>query len=198
MQDRPVPLPDSQRAQRTEKHIAEGSSDVARWSQPVNLATQWDARAQRAAAFIPAGARVLDLGCGMMALRQALKPDCVYTPADIVAREPGCLVVDLNRQEFPQGKYDWVTFLGVLEYIHDAGWPLRQARMAAPNMLLTYCADITRGAALAQRRGMGWVNDFDVSAMREMIQSSGWEIATENVDKRGPHNHQIMFVCRRT
>jgi hypothetical protein len=198
MQIRPAPLPDAERAQRTERLIAEGASDVARWSQPVNLATQWDSRAQRAAAFIPAGARVLDLGCGMMALRQALKPGCTYTPADIVAREPGCLVIDLNKREFPAGQYDWVTFLGVLEYIHDAGWPLRQARTVAPDLLLTYCADITRGAATPQRRGMGWVNDFDLPAMRQLIQSSGWKIATENVDKQGVHNHQIMFVCRQT
>ena len=36
-------------------------------------------------------------------------------------------MVDLNRREFPSGDYDWVTFLGVLEYIHEPRWPLEQA-----------------------------------------------------------------------
>lgn len=194
-QQRPVPLPDAERAGKTENLIAAKASDIERWSEFTSLATQWDARAQRAAAHIPDHARVLDIGCGAMALRLALKPGCAYFPADIVERAPGCRVVDLNRQEFPEGSYDWVTFLGVLEYIHDPAWPLRMSHRAAPHLLLTYCVDITGGAAIAQRRGMGWVNDLNLDGMRALLHETGWRINAESLDKQGPHNHQMMFVC---
>lgn len=197
MNDRPVPLPDADRARETESLMERGASDVARWAQFTSLATQWDARAQRAAAHIPANSRVLDIGCGAMALRHALKPGCHYTPADLVARSPECLVVDLNQEQFPEGEYDWVTFLGVLEYVHDPARVLRRTALAAPHMLLTYCVDITAGAALHLRRGMGWVNEYDLSQFRALLQANGWVITSEAIDKQGMHNHQMMFVCRK-
>ena len=170
-------------------------SDLERWAQPVNLAAQWDARANRAGVHIPAGVRVLDIGCGSMALRRALKPGCVYVPADIVEREPGCMVIDLNRQEFPPCSYDWVTLLGVLEYIHDPAWALQKAHEAASNLLLTYCVDTANGKAVSERRGMGWVNDFDPPGIRELLKSARWAIAGEMLDKRGAYDNQMMFVC---
>src|SRR5688500_4154416 len=105
------PKPDAHRACETERLIAEGRTDIARWAQMQSLATQWDARAERAASHIPAGAKVLDIGCGAMALKAMLKPGCSYTGADVVERAPGALVIDLNRKEFPEGHYDWLTFL---------------------------------------------------------------------------------------
>jgi hypothetical protein len=39
-------------------------TDTGRWSNPDSLEAAWDGRAELAAQFIPAGARVLDLGCG--------------------------------------------------------------------------------------------------------------------------------------
>lgn len=196
-QERPSPLPEQARADKTVQQMAAGTSDVERWAQHMSLATQWDSRAERAAAHIPAGSRVLDLGCGAMALRHALKPGCTYVPADIVEREPGALVIDINKQEFPQGSYDWITFLGVLEYIHSPAWPLMRAHTAAPNLLLTYCVDVSSGSAISQRRGMGWVNDFDLTGMRTVLSESGWKIELETLDKQGAHNHQMMFVCHR-
>src|SRR5262249_42701637 len=126
MNTRNPPQPDATRARETERLIAECGTDIARWSQVQSLATQWDARAARAASHIPAGAKVLDIGCGAMALNAALKSGCSYVGADVVERAPGALVVDLNRKEFPEGYYDWVTYLGVLEYIHEPAWPLVQ------------------------------------------------------------------------
>lgn len=194
---RAPPQPERERAAATEQLIAEGATDTARWAQMNSLATQWDARAARAAEHIGENAHVLDIGCGAMALKSALKPGCTYQGADVVERAPGCLVVDLNQKQFPPGAYDWITFLGVLEYIHEPSWPLIKAHEAVPRLLLTYCCDITNGAAIPQRRGMGWVNDLSLPDLRALLARSGWEINSESVDKRGPHNHQMMLVCTR-
>ena len=197
MNTRIPPKPDANRARETERLIAEGGTDTARWAQMQNLATQWDARAQRAATYIPKGTKVLDIGCGAMALKAALPQGCNYTGTDVVERAPGTLVIDLNRKEFPQGQYDWVTFLGVLEYIHEPAWPLKQAAAIAPHLLLTYCCDITQGQAVELRRSMGWVNDLSLDAIRLLLNECGWRIDAEALDKQGAHNHQYMLVCSR-
>jgi hypothetical protein len=155
----------------TEGLIARKETDVARWSTLDSLATQWDGRAAMAGEWIPDHVRVLDLGCGAMTLGSLLKPGCSYFPADVVERRKGCFVVDLNRQEFPVGRYDWVTFLGVLEYIHDVGWPMQKARQAAPNLLVTYCTHI--GGDVSIRRGMGWVNDLNRAEFETLLMDTG-------------------------
>jgi Methyltransferase domain len=148
-----------------------------------------------AAEWIPAGARVLDVGCGAMMLGALLKPGCSYVPADVVERAPGCCVVDLNAGEFPLGEYDWVSFLGVLEYVHDIAMPLVRARIAAPNLLVTYCTHL--GGDVAIRRGMGWVNDLTQAGFEAALAASGWRIARFAEVKRGPTNVQFMYGCGR-
>src|SRR5262249_32168343 len=153
---------------------------------------QWDARAAMAAEWIPAGSRVLDVGCGAMALGSLLKPGCSYFPADLVERRPGAFVVDLNAGEFPSGSYDWASFLGVLEYVHNPAWPLERARAAAPNLLVTYCTHV--GGDLAVRRGMGWVNELTRDQFERMLAGTLWRIERIAEVKRGPTNIQLMYA----
>jgi len=195
MNDRAPPQPITTRERETEDLMARGATDVARWAAPAILARQWDARAAMAAEWIQHGSRVLDVGCGAMVLGALLKSGCSYFPADVVERRPGAFVVDLNRQEFPSGDYDWVTFLGVLEYVHDLAWPLARAREAAPNLVVTYCTHL--GGDIAVRRGMGWVNDLTLRQFEAALSKACWRIARTGVVKRGPTNIQLMYACGR-
>lgn len=192
---RPPPLPNEERARQTEVLMREKRTDVARWAQPENLATQWDARAEMAARLIPPGQRVLDVGAGAMALKALLPEDCRYTPADVVSRCEGCLVADLNKGEFPPGEYDWITLLGVLEYVYDVEGALRRAAAAAPNLVVTYCTFV--GGDPLPRRGLGWVNDLERAAFEAMLQAAGWRFEPGAEVKRGPTNIQLMYRCRR-
>jgi hypothetical protein len=193
MQHRVPPLPTTQRIHQTAELISRKATDIERWSKIENLATQWDSRAAMAAEWIPDNIRVLDIGCGAMALEKALKNGCQYFPCDVVARRPDCIVADLNRGEFPLEQYDWVTFLGVLEYIHDIDWPVRRAAKIAPNMIVTYCTFV--GEDVSDRRGLGWVNDLRYDEFKTLLQQCGWRILREREVKRGYSNIQIMFAC---
>jgi len=192
---RAPPQPTAARVRETETLIARKATDVARWSAADNLATQWDARAAMAAEWIPPGVRLLDVGCGAMALGALLKPGCSYFPADVVERRPGAFVADLNAQEFPPGTYDWVSFLGVLEYVHEPAWPLARARAAAPHLIVTYCTHV--GGDVALRRGMGWVNDLTRADFEAALAAAGWRVARAGEVKRGPTNIQLMYACGR-
>lgn len=193
MSFRAPPKPTDERARATEQLMRERATDTQRWAQMDSLATQWDARAAMAAEWIPAGSRVLDIGAGAMALEAALKPGCSYQPADVVERRPGCFVVDLNRGEFPPGGYDWVSFLGVLEYVHDVDRTLARAREAAPRMIVTYCT-FHRGD-IGVRRGMGWVNELTAAQFEAALARSGWKVERSREVKRGPGNIQLMYEC---
>ena len=192
---RAPPQPTTERVRETEALIARKATDVKRWAAFENLATHWDARAAMAADWIPAGSRVLDVGCGAMALGGLLKPGCSYFPADVVERGPGAFVADLNALEFPPGQYDWVSFLGVLEYVHDLAWPLERAREAAPKLLVTYCTHV--GGDVAPRRGMGWVNDLTRAGFERALAGAGWCVDRAGEVKRGPTNVQLMYSCGR-
>lgn len=194
MSFRAPPTPSEDRARATEDLIRDRGTDTQRWARLDSLATQWDARAAMAAEWIPGGSRVLDVGAGAMALGSVLKPGCTYQPADVVERRPGCLVVDLNRGEFPPGSYDWITFLGVLEYVHDVDAALVRARGAAPRTIVTYCT-FTPGADVAIRRGMGWVNELTAQQFEAALERGGWRIERSREVKRGPGNIQMMYDC---
>jgi len=191
MQKRLPPQPTFDRVKKTEELIRNRETDVDRWQGFGNLATQWDERAAMAAKLIGENQSVLDIGAGAMTLGSLLPANCTYTPADVVERCPGCQVVDLNKHEFPTGDYDWITFLGVLEYVHDITWPLSKALRAASKLVVTYCSDI--GANPAARRGMGWVNNYSKQDFDALLTSVGWKIESCNEVKRGLTNIQYMY-----
>jgi hypothetical protein len=196
MSYRTPPQPTSERAAATERLILSGATDTARWAQFGNLASEWDGRAALAGRQIAPGSRVLDIGAGAMTLEYFLPENCSYFPADVVSRRPGCQIVDLNAGQFPAGTFDCVTFLGVLEYVHDIGRALRLAAVAAPGLVVTYCT-MTDANAQQRRRGMGWVNDYTDEEFQQRLTDAGWRVASTLEVKRGMGNLQFMYVCHR-
>lgn len=194
---RPPPQPTGTRSSATEDLIAKKATDLARWSDSANLATQWDGRAKIAGALIGAAARrVLDIGAGAMTLRSFLPATCAYVPADVAKRSDDCLVIDLNQQQLPPGEFDFVTFLGVLEYIHDPAWPLRAAAKAAPGLIVSYCTN--NSGDTAYRRGLGWVNDFTETEFEALLAETGWRIESRTDYKRNAKNVQYVWKCERS
>jgi hypothetical protein len=138
-------VPMAERVERTATLAGQGETDLARWSDARNLDPQWSGRSWHAARLIAPGSHVLDVGAGAQALKQFLTPEFRYTPSDVVARTPETYVADLNRGEFPPGRYDVVTALGVLEYVNDLPTLFAAMRRAAPTAIVSYSASTNRG-----------------------------------------------------
>ncbi|MCW5752824.1 MAG: hypothetical protein KIT81_16945 [Alphaproteobacteria bacterium] len=173
--------------------LARRESDLARWSDPRNLQAEWDERAAMAARHVLPGQPVLDLGCGAMALERFLPPGTPYRPADIVARRADCLVIDLNRGEFPEGRFGSVTLLGVLEYLYEPEAVLRRARLAAGRLVLSYAIDL--GQKPEKRRANGWVNDFKEAEIRRLLEASGWRLVEQSPIRVRRKVRHDLFVC---
>jgi hypothetical protein len=162
------------RLARVARLIESTASDVERWTDPLNADGALDhSRSKRVAGIIPPGVSVLDLGCGAMALKEYLPATCTYHPADLVQRGSDCQVVDLNKGEFPVGRFDWVTMLGVLEYVFDVEGVLRSCRQAASHLVVDYNSQWLD--ASDRRRRCGWVNDLSPGTFADLAIRAGWK-----------------------
>lgn len=161
--------------------IAMERTDMKRWSKPQSFEAEWNARAKRAADFIPAAASVLDLGCGMMALEKFLPDSCLYIPSDLVRRDERTILSNFNEGNFPDAaaqQADFITLLGVLEYVYDASAFLAHLRCWNRPILLSYCATEAIGET-AKRRALGWVNDFSLADLSALFLAAGFSIQRE-------------------
>jgi hypothetical protein len=186
--------PESERVARTASLARDGQTDLERWADERNLDPRWTPRSRRAARMIPPHTHVLDLGAGAQALRCLLPEGCRYTPSDVVARTRDTVVADLNRGGFPGGRYDVVTALGVLEYVHDIEPVLAAMRAAAPMAVLSYCA-VTGGQA-ADRLKHGWVNAFPLEQLLRAAQRAGWAAAVGELLSTSAIFDQWIIVLR--
>ncbi len=152
-------------------------TDLARWSDAANLSAAWNERARLAADFIPAGAHVMDLGCGRMALETYLPPGCRYTPCDLVARDERTLLCDFNSQAVPQpAGVTHLVALGVLEYIHDWRGFLGQMCAFGLPVVFSYCP--TDFTSHLDRKALGWINHLSLNDLCEGFTEAGFNLQT--------------------
>jgi Methyltransferase domain len=153
------------------------AADAARWSDPRSFEPAHDERAQFAAQFVPAGARVLEFNCGRMALRRYLPGGCEYRGCDLVAREADTIVCDLNAGEFPTEAAlaaDIIVMLGVLETITDVETFFTHLRFCKGDLVLSYCATDLTGKC--DRAALGYTNHFSYFELARLFDRFGFRI----------------------
>lgn len=147
---------------------------IDRWSQEdVGKLEIWADRARAAAVHAHPGMRVLDIGCGAMALEGLLPEGCTYLPMDCVRRDARTIVRDLNREPFPEVEADMAFGLGVLEYLYDVPRFLRRLRKAVPRALLSY-HPLDRNIG-RDRWSLGWVNALNSGELAALLRHAGFK-----------------------
>jgi len=175
-QDAPQPRNETERRKAV---IRQGRTDEARWADPGNLEAAWQERSRIAATWIPAGAKVLDIGCGAMTLERHLPEGCTYIPCDVVRRDERTERCDLNRGEIPSrlAEADRVTMLGVLEYLYDPRPILLAAAQAGRTLLFSYC--LAEYSAGRDRGALGWVNAYSRADLHLLAAEAGYRVKAE-------------------
>lgn len=161
----------------------QGAAPLARWADTQAMKGLWTNRAERVGRAIPAGARVLDLGCGAMEVEGFLPPGCVYLPSDVVKRDGRTRLCDYARGQFPApgalgGAPDRVTVLGVIEYMPRPAAFLRALRQYDARVLISYA--LLDQAPLLNREDKDWVNHLTRREFREMAAAAGFTVLSES------------------
>ena len=159
---------------------SEHKTDFARWTDSDNLKDAWRYRSTLAAKYIPAGATLLDVGCGKMAFEEMLPERCRYIPVDVVARDSRTIVCDLNNDEYPCVKgVTHIVVLGVLEYLCDtASFFAWLGRVECQTLILSYVT-LNERMPPSKRRAVGWINDLNREELVGLASSSEFVLVTE-------------------
>ncbi len=141
-----------------------------RWTN-MTQSQSWPYRYKEISKRIQPGSSVLDIGCGMMELKQYLPLNCKYVGLDMVARGDKTLIYDLNNKVDIQklldsraGKkrFDYAVCSGVLEYLNRPLWlPVWLGELANTAILSYYAAEIRDDELSADKNG--WANNYTYS-----------------------------------
>lgn len=145
------------------------------WGGPDTLEPAFARRRARIAAsgMIRDGAIVLDIGCGIPALRYMLPRRCRLIPCDVVARDSDYRVAALGEGALPEPENATVvTALGLLEHADTdlPGWLRRLRGLNRPVIASYHPADDTRGI---DRASFGWINALTRRQLHEAAEAAG-------------------------
>jgi len=154
----------------------------------------WDARNRIIADAIPAGASVLDLGCGLQTLRRHLKAGCRYQPCDIIKSAPEVLLCDFNSGVYPELKerFDFAVCSGVFEFLRDPAEFLKMAPQLGRVLVLSY-NPVLPGQSRLKRRELMWVNHFRRQDLEALFQAAQLECSPFHISVTG----EITYALRK-
>jgi hypothetical protein len=163
----------------------------ARWKDIEYFDETWRHRIKQMAAYIPANASVMDLGCGKGWLREIIDPER-YTGIDYRPRGEGTLVCDFNKRQFPDLWRDVAFVSGCLEYVKDYRWFITQICGKTKLCILSYCPLETH-PDLVTRRRVGWVNDLTIDDIKREFAGHRFNLSAETVT---PNQNAILVFER--
>jgi hypothetical protein len=138
----------------------------------------WEHRTRLASELLKSERSVVDVGCGLMALRALLPSTTRYIPVDIVPRGTDTILVDLNKEAMPPVEADAAALLGVIEYIIDPRAVLLQFKQ-----FRTLCVSYNyKGikdvlwTLFPERKKVGWKNRLTKRQFERLVVSLGYRI----------------------
>jgi lipopolysaccharide biosynthesis glycosyltransferase len=171
----------------------EGSKE--HWAKAESYQAGWEKRAILAARWLQNLDRVADIGCGEpMSLKRHLSRKTEYIPADLQAWTPDVMVIDLDKREFPSGRFDAVAMLGVLEYLQRPGAALRRARKGSKHLVTSYCHPVGDNPE-KKREQRGWINAFSETRFESLLNRQGWAIKERELYTENDSIRQFVYHC---
>lgn len=184
-------LPDKVQGQWTELLKIAQTTDVGRWADPDVLKQGAEQRYNLLAQYVDPAQPLLDVGAGLMLLRQHMANPDLYTPLDLLQWDARTQIMDLNQGQYPQNAVAQIVISACLEYLHHPDQCLSQMADLSDRLYLIYdtAADGNRG----ERRQRGYMNDFSYDDLLALLQKTGWSLQDHHGLSQGTH----LFICHK-
>ncbi len=150
---------------------------------------QWTERIEKMSVFISPSESVMDLGCGKMWLRSFLDSSNTYYPVDYTLRSDDTIVVDFNKNQFPDLKVDVVFASGVLEYIDNPKEFVRKISECSKKCIISYCT-VEYFPNREERVGHKWVNNLAFNDVVELFKANNMKMTNNLLSE----NNNTIFV----
>lgn len=134
---------------------------------------------------------ILDIGCCDMFLEDYLKKNFFifeYIPCDLFKRNEKTFVIDLNKEIKYLPNSDYCIFSGVLEYLLDLEYVLKEVKKYSKNIIFSYSIKVQD---IKTRVLKGWVNHYTELELIEKISKIGSLSKIKNI-----FNNQIIFKLK--
>ncbi|PWR22841.1 methyltransferase domain-containing protein [Zavarzinia aquatilis] len=138
---------------------------------------QWRRRASIAAAMIPTGLTLLDVGCGAMYLESEAAPRR-YIPVDMEAHDERTRVIDLNEKNLPIewiDEADVVALMGVVEYLDAPEILLKSLASRSKPIIISYSIQEARTEGREAKRNH-WRNGYSSDELERLFSALGYAI----------------------
>jgi len=163
------------------------------------LQDRWDRRTRQAAVWLAGEPGVVDIGCGLMPLRDHLPATTAYVPVDIVDRGPGTVLTDLNADPLPRFAHRAAAMLGVVEYVTDLPRLFRELRQF-DRVVLSYnhaSAQDVLWALRLRRKDVIWLHRLGPLRFARLLESAGWHIARRHRVRVGEAIYDLRSASAR-
>lgn len=131
---------------------------------------------------------ILDIGCCDMFLESYLNNrnfKFEYIPCDLYKRDERTLVIDLNKKIEYLPYVDYCIFSGVLEYLLDLEYVLKEAKKYSKNIIFSYSV---KTQSIEQRALNDWVNHYTELEITQKVSKYGSLSKLKEI-----FNDQIIF-----
>jgi hypothetical protein len=96
---------------------------------------------------------------------------------------------------FPDGTFDVVAALGVLEYVHAVKTVLTTIAQRAPLLVTSYCVRTADDADI--RLDRGFVNGYSLNEFVDVCQSAGWTVrVAERIDECAGFDQWVFALVK--
>ena len=169
-----------------------------RWARVADAPDRWHGRYVRIAALLRPGERIVEFGCSGQAIRALLPEGCRYQPADLIARSPDCIAIDLTTDSPASiaatapggGRYDTAIYAGVLEYLPDPVATLAETMQIADRAIFSYALRDQFGDMDHRVGHAGWFSRLSLADLQAGAGAAGLAL-----EPAGTWQRQRLFVA---
>jgi hypothetical protein len=141
--------------------------------------------------FVPPRSRVLDLSVGHHRLEHCLPLGCVHTRGEVVGSAD-----DTHAFRMPEGKFDVIAALGVLQRVADLPALLASIATRAPLLVTSLCVNDARSSRMPLP--FAPAKDRSLETFVWMVQKTGWDLrVAERLDTDAAGETWVFALARR-